>query len=364
MSIDNGKINLDNEAMQLIESLSSVSDLEITSLESIEDIKQLIINTKATIISLKSQIETSNAQIEYYKKQIETLKTTNSIALRVSSGMVKEYQKQVAILKKQIEASNTQIDEYKKQVHFLRTQLESTNNKVEEYKKQVDQIKTSNAVALKVSGEMLEEYKNHVNSLRFQLDELRCEVKKIQTDKDIDNKYQKYFIDNPEGATRAEVIEKISIDREKAAAHREKIMANKAALEIKNILVIAYHGIISQQIKFILAKFGCKVTMIKDYESAVTELVQESYDCIIYDLLTLNNEDYLSIESLRKSADISSENTLILTLVPSQKNKKDHKKIRDKGADIVVEKIDSWHVNIVKELNLTYWEQSNKLGAC
>lgn len=124
------------------------------------------------------------------------------------------------------------------------------------------------------------------------------------------------------------------------------------ATNIQNILIIANLGVIMHQLKILFAKFGCKVTLVKSYSEAIGELKQQGYDCIIFDMTTNNENELMVIEALKKATEICNTKTLLVLLALPTKDKNMFKKLKSKGADIIIEKQESWHMNIIKELKL------------
>jgi PleD family two-component response regulator len=126
----------------------------------------------------------------------------------------------------------------------------------------------------------------------------------------------------------------------------------KAPDQISDILIIANLGVIMHQLKILFSKAGCKATLVKSYSEAIGELKERSYDCILFDMSTTTENELMLVEALRKATEICHSNTLILVLTIPSKDKKFLDKIKAKGADIIVEKHESWHMNILTELKL------------
>lgn len=122
--------------------------------------------------------------------------------------------------------------------------------------------------------------------------------------------------------------------------------------KIQNILIIANLGVIMHQLKILFNKSGCKVTLVKSYTEAIGELKLQPYECILFDMPGTHENDLALIEALRKATEICHTETLILVLIVPSKDKKLIQKIKTKGANIIIEKHESWHMNILKELKL------------
>lgn len=180
------------------------------------------------------------------------------------------------------------------------------------------------------NNKQLEDSKKQINELKKHIDDLK---KKMEEPK------------AQESSNKSE--------KEKDSTESETIDASRDPSKIHNILIIANLGVIMHQLKILFNKFGCKVTLVKSYSDAIGELKQQSYECILFDMSTLTENDFMLLEGLKKATDICHTNTLIVTLIIPTKDKKIMKQLKNKGADIIVEKHESWHMNILKELKLT-----------
>lgn len=122
--------------------------------------------------------------------------------------------------------------------------------------------------------------------------------------------------------------------------------------EINDILIIANLGVIMHQLKILFTKFGCNVSLVKNYTEAIGELKGQDYDCILFDMPSTHENDVMLLDALRKATEICETDTIIVALILPARDKAIPQMLKNKGADIVIEKNESWHVNILAELNL------------
>lgn len=137
--------------------------------------------------------------------------------------------------------------------------------------------------------------------------------------------------------------------KETAETKRE----HKRPDKIQNILIISNLGVIMHQLKVLFTNFGCKVTSVKSYSEAIIQLKDQAYECILFDMATTTESDLMLVEALRKATEICETDTLIVSLLLPARDKSMVDKIKKKGADIVIYKYESWHINILKELGLS-----------
>ena len=194
-------------------------------------------------------------------------------------------------------------------------------------KKQSDQEKTKQEDDLK----QIEKYKAQIDDLKHQLE------KALKAPKDT-------TIEAPKTSGPEQKITEPDEHKEP----KERILPSS----IDNILVIANMGVIMHQLKVLFKKFGCKINSVKNYAEAIKELKQQEYNCILFDIQTITDNDLMLIEALRKATEICHTDTTIVILTLPLKEKKTFQQIRSKGADIIIEKNESWHLNILKELKI------------
>ena len=121
---------------------------------------------------------------------------------------------------------------------------------------------------------------------------------------------------------------------------------------IKKILIIANIGVIMHQLKVLFRKVGCQVTSVKTYSEGIGQLKDNKFDCILFDIQAANENDLMLIEGLKKATDICHADTTIVVLVLPMKDKKTPKLLKSKGASVIIEKHESWHINILDELKI------------
>jgi BarA-like signal transduction histidine kinase len=205
--------------------------------------------------------------------------------------------------------------------------IETAHKRIKEVllnlKKQADE---GNSTTEKLS-EQIKELNNKINDLKKQL----SETKKAPAQNDTTNNSKETQKDTPKETETREL---------------------KPPGQIQDILIIANLGVIMHQLKILFSKSGCKVTLVKNYSEAIGELKDRSYDCILFDMSTTTENDMMVIEALRKATKICHSNTLIMVLTVPSREKKLFDKLKSRGADIIVEKHESWHMNILKELKL------------
>jgi CheY-like chemotaxis protein len=167
------------------------------------------------------------------------------------------------------------------------------------------------------------------------------ELKKIVED-------QKKYIEELKGNPHPETKREETQNNSESSATTEKTPPD----QIKNILIIANIGVIMHQLKILFNKSGCNVKSVKSYTEAIGELKHNSYECILFDMSTATDNDLMLVEALKKATEICHTNTLIVILTAPIRDKNLMKTLKSKGADIIIEKQESWHMNILKELKL------------
>lgn len=200
-------------------------------------------------------------------------------------------------------------------------------------KKQTDQGKNKQEEDLK----QLEKYKTDIDDLKKQLGKAL-------------NTPQEPAAETPKEKKSEPVA--IKPKKQENEDENEEYRPKNLPSSIDNILVIANIGVIMHQLKVLFKKFGCKINSVKNYAEAIKELKQQEYNCILFDIQTITDHDLMLIEALRKATEICHTDTTIVILTLPLKDKKTFKQIRSKGADIIIEKNESWHMNILKELKI------------
>lgn len=268
------------------------------------------------------KIELDNKTIQAIAKlcEVSGLEVPALIDLTFIESVTKRLKDIIVALKNQSENNNAQIEDYKKLINSLKRQIEELKSDLESVK--IEQENASIAIT-KASEPNIQE-QNH--SFEEHFEEIEPEHK--------------------EKKEIREIKEHRKIDKD--AEHRSPIMPSK----IQNILIIANLGVIMHQLKILFSKFGCKVSLVKSYQEAIGELKQQAYECIIFDMSTMTENDYMLVEALRKATEICNTETLVVTLITPSKEKRVIKKLKSKGADIVIEKVESWHMHIIEELKL------------
>jgi len=227
--------------------------------------------------------------------------------------------------KKQVEEVIKQIEIYKNES----TELKSCN---EDYKKQIEELTNNTEDYIK----QLEELKTTNENYRIQLTEVKKQVEGMK-----------------DKISRKESNSNLSFEEEEE--EEEEAEEDKKQIEIpkiNNILIIANLGVIMHQLKILFSKFGCTVTLVKTYKEAVDKLKETPFECIMIDISAVSDQDLKLIEATRKATDVCHPKPLILALIVAIKDKAVKKNIKSKDADIVIEKDESWHNNLLKELKL------------
>jgi PleD family two-component response regulator len=199
---------------------------------------------------------------------------------------------------------------------------------IENVSKRIKDIILSLKNQLEQSNNQLEELKKQNQNLKKQVDDL------------------KKTTDQPKSAlTTTET-------KETQKEEVESTPTTELPSKIQNILIIANLGVIMHQLKILFSKFGCKVTLVKSYPEAISELKLQSYECILYDMNAFTENELMLVEALKKATEICHTSTILAVLVIPLKDKALAKKLKSKGVDIIIEKHESWHMNIMKELKL------------
>lgn len=199
-------------------------------------------------------------------------------------------------------------------------------------KKQIETLKEQTSG----DNEKLDEYKNKLADLKSQIEELKKKGKEAPTTEE-----------KTKPATKNKKTADQNAEDESDETNRPPRKAN-----IRNILIIANIGLIMHQLKILFTKFGVQVTSVKNYTEAIGELKENEYDCILFDMQATSDNDLMLVEAIRKATEICNSDTTIVALTIPLKDKKKFKLIKSKGADIIIEKHESWHMNILKELKI------------
>ncbi|MGD9579853.1 MAG: response regulator [Vampirovibrionia bacterium] len=214
-------------------------------------------------------------------------------------------------------------------------------------KKQVDTDKNKQEEDLKI----IEKFKSDITELKSQLEKsLKTAQKNIEASKQDEVTVETTQQEDIEEETTTPKTE-IEIPEHKAEP-REEYTPKPVTTTIDNILVIANIGVIMHQLKVLFRKFGCKINSVKNYTEAIRELKQQEYNCILFDIQTVTKNDLMLIEALRKATEICHTDTTIVILTLPIKEKRMFKQLRAKGADLIIEKNESWHITILKELKI------------
>lgn len=204
--------------------------------------------------------------------------------------------------------------------------------------------------------EVLIKLKEQIGKLKEQADDSEKKIEELKTQKaDLKHKLQ----DSKTTGTSEDSKEDTKEEKKKERPTKnseEDDEKNSKPREVKgninSILIIANIGLIMHQLKILFQKFGCQVTSVKSYSEAIAELKEKEYDCILFDMQSVAEHDLMLVEALRKATEICHTDTVIVILILPIKDKKSLKKIKTRGADIIIQKHESWHMNILKELKI------------
>lgn len=211
----------------------------------------------------------------------------------------------------------------------------------------------------------IEEKQGNVTEHEKTIEELNASITKLKEDlkkgtdtsieEDTTNKTEQKPEKTEEKPTeeKTEATVEVTDIQTKKQTTKEKNSKRKPHIKsnISKILIIANIGAIMHQLKVIFKKYGRDVTLVKNYSEAIKELKESHFDCILFDMATSSDNDIMIVEALRKATEIqNTDTTLAILMIP---NKEGAKKAREKGADLVIEKHESWHINILSELKIT-----------
>lgn len=119
------------------------------------------------------------------------------------------------------------------------------------------------------------------------------------------------------------------------------------------VLVISNLGVISHQIKKLVSKNEITVTIAQNVVEGINELKNEkTYSYIVYDTQLPTEQDFATIQGLKKAIEICHSNTTLIVLIKPIRDKKLKQQLFTEGANKVLEKSESWHQQLLKELGI------------
>ena len=110
----------------------------------------------------------------------------------------------------------------------------------------------------------------------------------------------------------------------------------------QSILVVDDLGVITYQLKILLAKLGFEIDTSQEVFDAITKFKKKHYKFVIMDLfIPTDREGFILLDELKKASDEKNIGTIIGVITASAK--KEHLALCKKhGADFFMEKMDNW----------------------